>query len=98
MANQPISVVCRPGDDGWQCQVTVGDDARATQHEVTVDQRLLGRLRPGAADPVGLVSDSFEFLLAREPRESILRSFDLPLIGRYFPDWESEIRQRRGPT
>ena len=37
---------------------------------------------------------SFEFLLEREPKESILRQFDLPLIGRYFPEYEREIKKR----
>ena len=36
----------------------------------------------------------FDFLLTREPRESILRRFDLPVIGRYFPDWEAEVASR----
>jgi hypothetical protein len=51
-------------------------------------------LAPADADPTRLVRESFEFLLAREPRESILRSFELPVIGRYFPEWETEIRPR----
>jgi hypothetical protein len=71
--------------------VTVGTDAAATRHHVTVDAALLARLRPGDDDPVDLVRDSFAFLLAREPREAILGEFDLPVIGRYFPEWESEI-------
>ena len=44
-------------------------------------------------DPTDLVERSFAFLLEREPRESILRSFDLSVIGRYFPDWERAIRR-----
>jgi hypothetical protein len=43
-----------------------------------------------------LVRASFGFLLEREPRESILRSFDLSAISRYFPEYEREIRQRLG--
>jgi hypothetical protein len=35
----------------------------------------------------------FEFLLARESKESILRSFALPEIGRYFPEFEREIKR-----
>jgi len=38
-----------------------------------------------------LVEKSFEFLLAREPNTSILRSFDLPVIGRYFPEYKRVI-------
>lgn len=89
--SQPVAVACSPADSGWTCEVTVGTDAAATRHRVTVDTALLARLRPGADDPVDLVRASFAFLLAREPREAILREFDLPVIGRYFPEWESQI-------
>ncbi|MFT4690090.1 MAG: hypothetical protein ACI9OD_002303 [Limisphaerales bacterium] len=41
-----------------------------------------------------LIEASFEFLLEREPNTSILRQFDLPLISRYFPEYESVIRDR----
>jgi hypothetical protein len=34
------------------------------------------------------------FLLEREPKESILGQFDLPVIGRYFPEYERDIRKR----
>jgi hypothetical protein len=40
-----------------------------------------------------LVEKSFEFLLERESNTSILSSFDLPVIGRYFPEYESTIRK-----
>lgn len=43
-----------------------------------------------------MVEASFAFLLERESRELILREFDLPLINRYFPEYESEIRRRLG--
>jgi hypothetical protein len=38
---------------------------------------------------------SFGFLLEREPKESILPTFDLTVIGRYFSDFEREITHRR---
>jgi hypothetical protein len=38
-----------------------------------------------------LIEKSFEFLLQRESNTSILRTFDLPVIGHYFPDYESAI-------
>jgi hypothetical protein len=40
-----------------------------------------------------VVEASFAFLLEREPRESILRSFDLSEISRYFPEYERELRR-----
>jgi hypothetical protein len=73
------------------CDVRVGDDPAATHHEVTVSRDLLARMRPGVQEPDDLVRDAFAFLLEREPREAILRSFDLPVIGRYFPEWVDEV-------
>jgi len=37
------------------------------------------------------VEKSFEFLLERESNTSILRSFELPVIGNYFPEYETTI-------
>ena len=37
---------------------------------------------------------SFEFLLEREPKESILARFDLSVIARYFPEYDREIARR----
>jgi hypothetical protein len=85
---------------GWSCFVTVrADDRDVSTHRVRVVAADLDRLAPGAADPVALVEASFVFLLEREPPGSILRSFDLPEIGHYFPEYEAEIRaayHRRG--
>jgi hypothetical protein len=86
---------CVAGRDGWTCQVRVGEDRDATRHEVRVREADLERLAPGVMDPTDLVRRSFSFLLAREPKESILRSFDLSVIGRYFPEYEDEIRSDR---
>ena len=89
-----VSVACRRAEDGWACEVTVGADADATRHTVTVSDQVLGMLDPDAADPTALVEASFQFLLERESRESILNSFALPVIGRYFPEWERQMRRR----
>lgn len=91
----PIEVACEAADDGWRCRVTVGDDAGATDHDVSVDADTLMRLA-GGGDPSDLVRESFHFLLEREPRASIMRSFDLPIIGRYFAEYETEIGRRMG--
>lgn len=95
MSPEPVTVTCETSSAGWTCRVTVGDPAhgRQTEHEVTVSRADLSRLAPGAHDPADLVERSFTFLLRREPKESILRRFDLPVIGRYFPDYEAAIRE-----
>jgi len=88
-----IELDCRPTQTGWSCSVRLAEPGPArTRHEVTVARADLERLAPGATDPTALVRRSFEFLLQREAPASILRTFDLPLIGRYFPEYESTIR------
>lgn len=86
-----ISVACSPSVDGWSCEVEVREGGDATRHTVAVARLDLARLAPAADSPDDLVRRSFEFLLAREPKESILREFSLPAIGRYFPEYEGEI-------
>jgi hypothetical protein len=94
----PLRVDCRREALGWVCGVTVGDDPGATDHEVRVSAADLERLHPGASEPEALVRAAFEFLLAREPRESILHRFDLTVIGRYFHGWETEVAARLAAT
>jgi hypothetical protein len=90
---QEVDILCKLTPGGFNCDVVVGTDAGATRHSVTVSQADLARLAPGHYDPDDLVRGSFAFLLAREPRESILRTFELPVIERYFPGYETEIRR-----
>ncbi len=73
--------------------MTVSEGGSSTTHVVAVSAADLARLAPGARWPDDLVTRSFEFLLAREPKESILARFDLAVIGRYFPGYERAIRQ-----
>lgn len=88
-----VEVTATVAGDGWDCMVTVRNGSE-TQHGVRVSRADLARLAPAASDPVDLVKASFAFLLEREPRESILRTFDLTVIGRYFPEYEQEIGRR----
>ena len=88
-----IDVRCHRSGGGWLCHVTVGDDPAATAHEVEVTDEDRSRLGPDARVE-RLVEASFAFLLEREARESILRQFALPAIGRYFPEYEAEIGRR----
>jgi hypothetical protein len=76
-------------------EVTVTDSV-VTTHRVTLSDEDYHRLSGGKETPERLIERSFEFLLRREPNTSILGSFDLPVIGRYFPDYEQEIGGRLG--
>jgi len=81
-------------DDVYEFQVTVRERGSETRHRVTLSKADYERLSGGRASPENLVAESFRFLLEREAKESILRSFDLTVIGRYFPEYEREIAQR----
>jgi len=89
-----VRVDCRPTSGAWSCAVEVVDSRGPSRHTVSVEAADLARLDPTAADPTDLVRRSFDFLLRREPKESILATFDLTVISRYFPDYETEIRRR----
>ena len=88
-----LDLTTTPSPGGWTCEVTIGNGT-TTRHRVRVSRTDLARLSPDASDPEDLVRASFAFLLEREPNESILREFDLPVIGRYYPEYEREIGPR----
>ena len=74
-----------------QFEVTVNDRGTTT-HLVTVSKDYFDKLTGGKISRETLIEKSFEFLLQRESNTSILRSFDLPVIGKYFPEYEGKIK------
>lgn len=74
--------------------VTVTEGDHSTHHKVRVPETLRDELGIVDLDEDELVKESFHFLLEREPADSILGSFDLDVISRYFPDYVPEIRTR----
>jgi hypothetical protein len=89
-----INVKSTDHGDTYAFEVTVKEGLGETHHRVTLRKADYERLSGGKADPEALVSESFRVLLEREPKESILRSFDLTVIGRYFPEYEREMTRR----
>ncbi len=77
-----------------QFTVEVGQGASGTTHSVEASASTLEGLGLGAADPERVVRESFVFLLEREPATSIMRTFSLGVISRYFPEYRDEIRRR----
>ena len=79
------------GGEEWLVEVQASP--RSTEHRVRVSDADVRRYGHGHL-PEELLRASFEFLLEREPNTSILSSFDLPVIGKYFPEYEQEIERR----
>jgi len=73
-------------------EVTV-EGMPTTTHTVSVTGDYAEKLTAGKVPVEHLISRSFDFLLERESNTSILRNFDLPVIGRYFPEYERVIRE-----
>jgi hypothetical protein len=82
-----VDVHCAAEGDGYRCVVDVSDMTGTTRHVVRVSGNDFDRWRRGRSAEE-LVRDSFAFLLGREPKESILKEFDLSVIQRYFPDYD----------
>lgn len=66
--------------------------ARTTSHRVRVPAAYHSKLARSGETVESLLERSFEFLLEREPNTSILAEFELPLISRYFPEYEAAMR------
>ena len=83
---------------GWTCFAGIREGDRiVSEHEIRLAGEDLVRLAPSATDPTDLVERSVSFLLEREPPTSILRTFDLTVISRFFPEYEATI-QAESPT
>jgi len=94
-----IEVRCAPAPDGWRCAVAVADSRSTTTHAVTVSAGDAVDLAAANDAPhvQRLVEETFDFLLEREAKESILRTFDLSVVSQYFPEYDHEIRSRLAP-
>jgi len=73
-------------------EVTVAKTSTTT-HTVTVTDQSLSDLSDSNVTKTQLLEFSFRFLLEREPNTSILSSFDINVISRYFSDYKDEVRQ-----
>ena len=73
-------------------QVTVAD-SMTTTHEVTVTDQSLTDLTENKMTKTQLLKFSFNFLLDREPNTSILSSFDINVISKYFSDYRDKVRR-----
>ena len=78
--------------EGWTFGVTV-TNGNSTTHNVTLTSEYYEHLALPDTKPSKLVEGSFKFLLKREPKEMILKTFDLKIISHYFPEYERRIAE-----
>jgi hypothetical protein len=77
--------------DPFTFDVVVSEGKDETRHHVTMSRETGERLAAGKHTPERCLEAAFRFLLDREPKESILRRFDVTEISRYFPEFEREM-------
>lgn len=71
--------------------VTVKESDSTSTHEVTMKTSFYSSLGTNTT-PEEVVEKSFEFLLEREPKESILDRFDIEIIASYFPEYKEKVK------
>ena len=89
MTRSSISIEKR-NDNVFEVTVT---DSVTTTHTVTVTDQSLTDLTDNNVTKTHLLEFSFKFLLEREPNTSILSSFDINVISKYFSDYRDEVRR-----
>jgi hypothetical protein len=91
-----VTVRAKRVGEAWLCDVSVDYRGERTKHVVTVKPADLTRWDGGSdRDAVqSLVARSFDFLLEREPPTAILATFDLSVIQRYFPEYDSVFKPK----
>ena len=92
MTNRTEVTVSPQGEGSFR--VEIRGLGLVTSHRVNVPKGMADELGWAGTAEAELVRESFAFLLEREPPTSILRNFSLDVIGRYFPEYPTEIRRR----
>ena len=74
-------------------EITVNAD-QLTKHVVSVTDQMLLNLTKNKISKEELLNFSFNFLLERESNASILSSFDLTVISKYFPEYTKKVSDK----
>lgn len=86
-----IKVTRTAEEPNFEFEVVVSDGQGQSRHAVTMETETYLRLAGDNQTPEQCVDAAFRFLLDREPKESILERFNVDVISRYFPEFESEL-------
>ena len=78
--------------DPMEFEVTVAEGGGESRHRVTLAADHHQRLCADKS-PEECLEAAFRFLLDREPKEAILGKFDVSVISRYFPEFDSKLAE-----
>jgi hypothetical protein len=75
-------------------EVTLSNGCSESKHIIKLTDVYYNRLAKGKISKEELIKRSFEFLLKKEPMDSILLKFDLREINNYFSDYENSVQEK----
>lgn len=80
-------------NESLEFEVEVVGEGSRSRHRVSMGKDFYKNLETKVS-PEEVIKKSFEFLLEREPKESILREFDVSIISQYFPEYKEKIKKQ----
>jgi hypothetical protein len=86
--SEPSVTVTPCRGSGFTFDVIVHDLRGESRHRVTIEANEAERWAKLGAAPSRCVEAVMRFLLDREPKESILSTFDTNVVRRYFPGFD----------
>jgi len=96
MVRATVSTLTPRDNNRWSYHVEVTESdgsGSQTRHKVSMDKEYYEKISTGIIGPEDFIKKSFEFLLRRGDKDSILKEFNLKQIREYFPEYETEIRK-----
>ena len=94
-----ISVVTLPplDENSWRYEVKITESdgsGSKTTHQITMNKDYyMDMTERGRIIPEEFIKKSFEFLLSRESKDSILQQFDIAMISDYFTEYKIEMKK-----
>jgi hypothetical protein len=88
--------IAQVATESFRVRVRVVDGGGSSEFQVTLFKTDRERLAAGYPSAEAFIRACFAFLLEREPKESILRSFDVSQISTYSPEFEATTSRSAG--
>jgi len=91
---EPIQVFKKTEDASmWEYTVLLGHESRDVGFLVKITRQHWEDLTDGRESPEQLIKKCFRFLLKKQSKYSIVRSFDLQEVHKSFPDFKDEMKK-----
>ncbi len=91
MADIEIALISKDTQESTY-RVRIAEHGMVSVHEVRLPVPDFDVLSGGIMSEEQLLHASFDFLLEREPKESILREFHIMTIARYYPEYPDAMK------